>query len=136
MLLQASGSWDYTVRLWKMKESSQTKEEVRVLSGHRGNVYTVAFSKEGMLVSYNLPPNLDRCENERALDHIQLVLIRKNNSCLVTLLSSPNTEKQFILVTKMSGSPVSGLVEVGQDSLVFTRSFCHSRNSLIFTSFF
>ena len=44
--VQATGSWDYAVRLWNLQD-----ESVKILDGHKGNVHTVAFSKEGMLVS-------------------------------------------------------------------------------------
>ena len=46
---QATGSWDFTVRVWAAKEDSQFPT-FRVLEGHSGNVHAVTFSKDGMLV--------------------------------------------------------------------------------------
>ena len=62
---QATGSWDYTVRLWTLKDSDEDSdvnltagteeggEDVHVLVGHKGNIHAMAFSKENMLVSGN-----------------------------------------------------------------------------------
>ena len=47
--VQATGSWDFTVRVWAAKEDSQFPT-FRVLEGHTGNIHAVAFSKDGMLV--------------------------------------------------------------------------------------
>ena len=69
-LSQATGSWDYTVRLWNLEvpvepshvtpdgDAEENGEErkpknVRTLHGHKGNIHAVAFSKEDMLVSGN-----------------------------------------------------------------------------------
>ena len=50
-ILQATGSWDYSVRLWNLKPPEKPEDEgVMVLLGHKGNIHAVAFSKEGMLV--------------------------------------------------------------------------------------
>jgi len=47
---QATGSWDFTVRLWTLSRQGGN-DKVTVLKGHSGNVHAVAFSKDGMLVS-------------------------------------------------------------------------------------
>ncbi|XP_022084184.1 WD repeat-containing protein 38-like isoform X4 [Acanthaster planci] len=46
----ATGSWDHTVRLWLMIRDPRV-EQCRILNGHTGNVYAVAFSSLGMLAS-------------------------------------------------------------------------------------
>ncbi|XP_078083686.1 WD repeat-containing protein 38 [Mustelus asterias] len=43
----ATGSWDYTVRVWSLR----TMKQKIVLQGHKGNVSCVAFSAIGMLAS-------------------------------------------------------------------------------------
>eukprot|EP00057_Strongylocentrotus_purpuratus_P028336 XP_011682810.1 PREDICTED: WD repeat-containing protein 38-like [Strongylocentrotus purpuratus] len=48
--LLATGSWDHTVRLWALCRQAGM-DQVRVLKGHTGNVYAVAFSKLGMLAT-------------------------------------------------------------------------------------
>ena len=55
--LQATGSWDYSVCVWSVKGvtvdsyDSNSVPLLHSMSGHTGNVRTVAFSREGMLVS-------------------------------------------------------------------------------------
>jgi WD40 repeat protein len=39
----ASGSYDYTVKLW----SVESQKEVTTLQGHRDCVYSIAFSPDG-----------------------------------------------------------------------------------------
>ena len=67
LCFQATGSWDYTVRLWTLDDleeesgvnpkadseenTEEGRERVCVLGGHKGNIHAVAFSKEDMLVS-------------------------------------------------------------------------------------
>lgn len=45
--VQATGSWDRTVRVWKLFE----EKEAVTLQGHLGNVACLCFSVSGMLVS-------------------------------------------------------------------------------------
>ena len=43
----ASGSWDYTIRLW----NANTGENIRTLTGHTGSVTSVAFNPNGFTVA-------------------------------------------------------------------------------------
>ncbi len=43
----ASGSWDYTIRLW----NASTGETIRTLTGHRGSVRSVSFSPDGQILA-------------------------------------------------------------------------------------
>ena len=55
--LQSSGSWDYIVRLWRYDRSGDLDtENVTSLTGHTGNVHSVIFSKQHMLVKGLIPP--------------------------------------------------------------------------------
>jgi len=72
--LQATGSWDYSVRVWAISVNDYTQPAnitsqendgkeinnrtclLRCLTGHTGNIHTVAFSRAEMLVSH--PCNL------------------------------------------------------------------------------
>lgn len=51
---QASGSWDFTVRLWKLKGSGQSGISIcpasDTLNGHESNVKAVVFSSQHVLV--------------------------------------------------------------------------------------
>lgn len=50
LFFQATGSWDFTVRLWTPSDVDQMDDNVQVLTGHKGNIHAVSFSKDGMLV--------------------------------------------------------------------------------------
>ena len=53
--MQSSGCWDYVVRLWSYKRGGEIDaDNVNLLTGHRGNIHSVIFSKQGMLVSEQL----------------------------------------------------------------------------------
>jgi WD40 repeat protein len=48
---QATGSWDFTVKVWTLNNSD---DSVVTMEGHKGNIHAVAFSKDGMLVRISL----------------------------------------------------------------------------------
>jgi len=69
VFFQATGSWDYSVRVWTVGNNSGCRQLanrvlqencdsdpqdqsclLNCLTGHTGNIHTVAFSKAGMLV--------------------------------------------------------------------------------------
>jgi len=70
--LQATGSWDYSVRVWTVSKNEYIEPENRAsqqndgkeinsgtgllscLTGHTGNIHTVAFSRAEMLVNFNV----------------------------------------------------------------------------------
>ncbi|KAJ8384882.1 hypothetical protein AAFF_G00196900 [Aldrovandia affinis] len=47
LCIVATGSWDYTVKVWNLR----TEERETTLEGHRGNVTSLCFSVTGMLAS-------------------------------------------------------------------------------------
>jgi len=68
--LQATGSWDYCVRVWTISKKDEYEQLansalqendqkeitdgiclLRCLTGHTGNIHTLAFSRAGMLVT-------------------------------------------------------------------------------------
>jgi len=70
IFVQATGSWDYSVRVWALRKDDnwksssvalqenghgQTDDGIRLLqrlTGHTGNIHTVAFSRADMLVTH------------------------------------------------------------------------------------